>query len=258
MQKYNCVQFTLRPRGGILEEDITSVGTFIGKWCQYAHVITEKEGIERHVHCALILKESATMNSFNKKARRAFQYIADQDRGLLKVLYKGGPWYNEDWYVKYLAKGDSTELIMSNMCSKEERESLYVDIPPEEQRRSQTADPYLAKLERLWIEDGQSLCRNVATGEINVRNSCVRISRWISKKCFKDRVLRVIYDERRMRRTVKMLCCYIAKGDIDYMYGMTRDGVSDVHGPPLATRQCESCTQAYAAATGYGHDNRYC
>lgn len=241
-----------------MDRDLLKVAEFIGLWCDHAHVITEKKGEARHVHTALILKEPATINSFNKKGRRFFNYIIEEDRGLNKILYKGGAWYNEDWYAKYCDKDDDTEVIMCDMCSKEERAKLYVDIPPEERRSAQTADPYLAKLERLWIEDGESLCRNVATGEINVRNSCVRINRWLSKKFFKDQVLRVIYDERRMRRTVKMLCCYLAKGDIDYLYGMTRDGVSDVHGPPLATKTCDSCTQAYTAATGYGHDNRYC
>jgi len=255
------MQFTLRPTTGISDEDLKSVKAFLTKNCDYYHVITEKLDEERHVHTAIILKDEDTIKNFNRKAKRWFQYIVDQQRGLYlnggKGLFNSGVWYNEDWYGKYCAKGDNTVVHFDRMCDEAERSGYYKDIPEEERRSTSTADPYLAKLERLWIEDGESLCRSVATGEVNIRNSCVRISRWISKKCFKDRVLRVIYDERRMRRTVKMLCCYLAKGEIDYMYGMTRDGESTVHGPPMATRTCVSCTASYEAATGYGHHVTY-
>jgi len=256
MQKYNCVQFTLRPRGGVTDRDISVVKTFITKWCQYYHVITEKKDEERHIHCALILNTPATVNSFNKKAKRKFEYICQEDRGLMNYLYKGGPWYNEDWYVEYCDKGDDTVVVMHSMCDQEARLPLYIDIPPEERRNVTTADPYLAKLERLWIEDGESLCRN-SSGSIEVKRNCYLISRWISRKCFKDRVLKVIYDERRMRRVVKMLLCYLAKGELDYIWGMTSNGQSTVHGPPIVTRQCEDCRRQTECATSSAHHYHY-
>ena len=73
-----------------------------------------------------------------------------------KVAYKGKPWYNEDWYVNYCNKDDNTVVIFNKMCTQDERLSLYVDVQVQD-RSSRAADPYFARLEKMWDEQKYSV-----------------------------------------------------------------------------------------------------
>ena len=54
--KYPSYSITLRPCGGIIQDDIDMLMKIIDKYAKYAYAITEKEDEERHIHVALYLK----------------------------------------------------------------------------------------------------------------------------------------------------------------------------------------------------------
>ena len=228
--KYNCYAFTIRPRDGIRDTDISVLSKRVLPLCSYYHIITEKKDEERHIHGCVILKTPKDVSYFNKRMKTFFSYLVDEDRAIWKVAYKGKPWYNEDWYVTYCAKDDDTVILFDKMCSAVERESLYIDISIED-RSTRAADPYYAKLERLWHEQGYSVVYDSTpvplgyTRYIAKNSTLQEIEKFMCTNMFKrPRTLRAIADVRRLRRVCHILFHYITEST-HYPWSMSRQGV---------------------------------
>lgn len=228
--KYSMFAFTIRPRDGIRPKDITTLDKRLLPKCEYYHVITEKKDSERHIHGCVILKEPQNVSYFNKRMKTFFKYIEDEDRGIWKFAYKGKPWYNEDWYVKYLAKDDNTIILFDKMCSEELRSSLYIDIQVED-RSSRAADPYFAKLERLWNEGPYEIVYDTTPtplGDVKYpsKNATLRvIERFFAISMYDKRILRCVQDARKLRRLCHTLYHYITKSHT-LPWEMDRNGIS--------------------------------
>lgn len=222
--------FTLRPRDGIKPIDISTIEKRLLPKCSYYHIITEKLDDERHIHGAVILQEPQNVSYFNKRMKTFFKYITDEDRGIWKYAYKGKPWYNEDFYVKYLQKDDNTIVLYHKMCSEEDRLPLYIDIQIED-RSSKAADPYFAKLERLWNEGPYEIVYDHtpnALGRISYpsKNATLRvIERFFAISMYDKRILRCVQDPRKLRRLCHTLYHYITKSH-SLPWEMDRNGVS--------------------------------
>ena len=65
--KYNTWAITIRPTNSITNEQIEGVTTWITKICDYYHIITEKDGYERHLHAALFLKKDDHRSNINNR-----------------------------------------------------------------------------------------------------------------------------------------------------------------------------------------------
>ena len=228
-QKYSCFAFTLRPRDGIRDTDISVISKRLLPSCQYYHIITEKLEEERHIHGCVILSAPKDISYFNKRMKTFFSYLIDEDRAVWKVAYKGKPWYNEDWYVNYCNKDDNTVVIFNKMCTQDERLSLYVDVQVQD-RSSRAADPYFARLEKMWDEQKYSVVYDSTpvplgyTRYISKMCTLQEIERFLATNMYDLRTLRCVQDSRKLRRICHTLYHYITRSHA-LPWEMSRQGV---------------------------------
>ena len=85
---------------------------YVRLYCDYAYVVTEKTGNERHVHAALWLKEELRTDHMKIRWARMFKELDNDEQRILKNGIK--VMYNDDWYKTYLQKEDETEIVYCN------------------------------------------------------------------------------------------------------------------------------------------------
>jgi len=199
------------------------------------------------------------MKNFNRKTIRYFNYIDKEGRGKCMVirnrnrgLYNGGVVYNEDWYGKYLAKGDDTTVWFTKMCDATERATYYKDIPLEERRGQGVFNGYYRRLEALWKEDGKELPEDP-----NPENDWVRIRDWMAYHMAVTDKIETIHDDKLMRRKAKMLHMRLTKCKYGYPGEVARDGsVGTAVGPPPKIEVCRQCSVSIAPHRSYTvHDS---
>lgn len=212
--KYQSYSITLRPYGGVTQDDIDMLMKLILKYTKYAYAITEKEDEERHIHAALYLKEEKTLSAFNQLMKRQFYDSVVERQSIWGVCYKAKPMYNDAWVAEYCMgqtkdgkpKADKMEVLYNHLPANEKRLEYYKDIVPRKINRN-TGDPYFAKLERLYYEHVEhnelAPCREPTLQEMET---------FICEMMFKHRKIKVITDSRKMRRTCHCLQKYIMKG----------------------------------------------
>jgi hypothetical protein len=227
--KYLSYSITLRPCGGIIQEDIKSLCKIIKKYCKYAYAITEKEGEERHIHAALYLNKEKSVSAFNQIMKREFFISVVERESIWGVCYKGKPMYNDSFVNDYLinqvkdgkGKTDKVEVLYENLPPNEKRLEYYKDIVPRKVNRN-TGDPYFAKLERMYYE-------HIEHNELapDRQPTLQDMEHFICEMMFKHRRIKVITDSRKMRRVCKCLQRYIMKsigycwrqGDVENEHG---------------------------------------
>lgn len=220
MSKIKSIALTLRPRGGITDDDIALLLNIVLDRCEWLHVITEKTDAEKHIHAALYLKNETTLSAFNQLLRRKMLKSFEERNSIWKYACVSRTMYNDDFLKKYLmeqikdgeAKDDEMTVIESKLPSEEERAAYYSDVKPTRKTRTH-GDPYYLKLEKLYYEchtlmqreDGQTML--APTREPTLEE----IEHFLCKMMYDERRLNVISDSRKMRRVCKNLRCFIMK-----------------------------------------------
>lgn len=234
MSKIKSIALTLRPRGGITDDDIALLLNIVLDRCDWLHVITEKTDAEKHIHAALYLKNETTLSAFNQLLRRKMLKSFEERNSIWKYACVSRTMYNDDFLKKYLmeqikdgeAKDDEMIVLESKLPSEEERATYYSDVKPARKTRAH-GDPYYLKLEKLYYEHAKQICEDedcmCNTLGPSEKPTLEQIERFLCRMMYKERRLNVISDSRKMRRVCKNLRCFImkataycwAKGDVN-------------------------------------------
>lgn len=210
MSKFNkikSVAVTLRPRGGVTDEDIALFMNIALDRVDYSYIITEKEGADRHIHAALYLKRETTLSAFNQIMKRKFLKTVEERESIWYHCYKGKQMYNDDWVQKYLmeeneegAKAtDECVVLEDNLPDEEVRATYYSEVAQRKSSTGRTADPYYAKLIKMYME-------KVPKDRVgwNPNPTLQEVHEFLYEEMMELRI-RVISDGRKYRRVCKML-----------------------------------------------------
>lgn len=206
--KYKAYSVTIRPKNGLLDEDIELCMKVLRKNCKGWKFITEKDGPERHAHIACYLNQLEDYSQWKRKWKVTFEKVW-KDRGdgtIFNVAYKHGAMYNEDWMNKYLEKGDGT--VMIDCMMPENHMEYYMDVKRKEESKVRIVDEYYNRLELLWYEHRSS-------GDPNDGRS---VADFLCEMMFNKRVIRVIADKRKRHQTADALSAYLNKACYDSEY----------------------------------------
>ena len=224
--KIKSLALTLRPRGGITDDDIALFLNMVMDRTDYRHIILEKKDSERHIHAALYLRTETTLSAFNQMMKRKFEKIFEERQSIWKYAYKGKQMYNDDWVVQYLinanegegAKSEDECVVLESYLPDEEVRSTYYSDVPNAKKTRPSGDAYFLKLEKLYYE-------MIPEGTLAPSRdpTLQEIEHFLCVMMFKERKLRIITDSRKMRRVCKCLQKFIckataycwAKGDVE-------------------------------------------
>lgn len=222
MTKVKALAITLRPRGGITDDDIAMFLNIVLDRTDWLHVITEKTDEERHIHAALYLKRETTVSAFTQTLKRKFEKSFDERKSIWKYATVVRTMYNDDFLSKYLideniegAKSEDESVVLETKLPDEEvRASYYSDVPPRKKTRPH-GDAYYLKLEKLYYEHAKQICEDddcmCHTLSPSDKPTLEQIERFLCRMMYKERRLNVISDSRKMRRVCKNLRCFIMK-----------------------------------------------
>ena len=209
--KYKSYSITLRPKSGIIDDDITMVKKITLKYCKFYHIITEKEDDERHIHGAMYLQKSMTSSAFNQMFKRLLCTSFEKRDSVWRYAYSAHNMYNDDFVTKYLNKGDSTVTIMNKLPDLLERNEYYADTVVPVRSLSRSADPYFKKLYDLYFE---SIPR-VGTLAPSRNPTLQELEHFMCTLMFDQpdglSKIRIIRDERKMRQICQCLKALISR-----------------------------------------------
>lgn len=117
---YRSYCLTIRPRGGITDDTLKRVITWVEKQ-SYGFLVVEMESEARHAHAQVWLLEPRTRGAIcTSLVRICEETISDWDAAQKKVLRNGVKIAYSDWYLDYLADNDD----------KEDSPDIRVENPP--------------------------------------------------------------------------------------------------------------------------------
>lgn len=221
--KIKSLAITLRPRGGITDDDIALFLNTVMDRTEFRHVILEKSEAERHLHAALYLRNETTVSAFGQLMKRKFEKSFDERKSIWKYAYKGTQMYNDDFLKNYLIGANEGEgaksedecvVLESHLPSEEVRKTYYTDTPNAKKTRP-TGDAYYLKLEKLYYEHAKQHCEQDGCTCRQLRPTdkptLEQIEEFLSDIMYRQRRINVIQDSRKMRRVCKNLRCFIMK-----------------------------------------------
>ena len=159
--KYNTWAITIRPTNGITNEQIEGVTAWITKICDYYHIITEKDGIERHLHAALFLKKDDHRSNLNNRIL-SIPCLKDTLTGNEQAVLRRGTkiMYDWNWINKYMnpkenLKRDPFHKDISSFLPPMEQWEVIRDqrFPEKSDKRAEQkfeGDPWMLKMESLF------------------------------------------------------------------------------------------------------------
>jgi len=200
--KYSALSLTLRPRGGIQEKHIDILMSYVKKKTKYHYVITEKNDEARHIHAALFMMDEVTTSSFGQTMKRMFDSLFQETNSVWKYACTTKPMFNDDFVTTYMEKGDDTVEVSKTLPDEEERCTYYKDVPSKA-KRDTYGDPYYMRLMRLYDQWEDK------TG----RPDLYEIERFLMISMVKNYTINAIPDDRKFRRTCKMLYMYLRKSE---------------------------------------------
>ena len=224
--KIKSLAITLRPRGGVTDEDIAMFLNMVMDRTEFRHVITEKSEAERHIHAALYLRKETTVSAFGQLMKRKFEKIFEERKSIWKYAYKGTQMYNDDFLKNYLiganegegAKSEDECVVVESYLPDEEVRKTYYSDTPNAKKTRPTGDAYYLKLEKLYYEYANQLDPDPVNGAMNQRRlrptdrpTLEQIEEFLSDIMYRQRRINVIQDSRKMRRVCKNLRCFIMK-----------------------------------------------
>lgn len=188
---------TIRPYGGITDEQIELVRKYVVRKCDYYSLITEKEDDQRHLHAGLFLKKSASRSNVCNEVLRLFKDLTPAEKSVLRDGIK--VMYNADFVNNYLTKGDNTVVIARSLPEVKTMENYFAAVPPKKKKGPASVDPFYANLEKLWYEHKRPV--EECTPQ-NLRN-------FLMKMMNEVRVIRVIADNKKIFTISCALARYI-------------------------------------------------
>lgn len=234
-KKIKAIALTLRPLGGVTDDDIALFFNTIDGKVKYQYTITEKDGDSRHLHAALYLRTEMTLSSFNQMMKRKFQKTFEERNSIWKYAYVGKQMYNDDWVTKYLkeeneegAKAtDECVVLEDHLPDEEERGTYYSDVPHRQSK--QQGDAYFLRLERLYYEYNPS--RDLTLHES--QPTLQQLESFMCRMMYKERRLNVMRDDRKLRRTIKCLRQFLLKCCKSYCWerGNVESEIDQIHTP---------------------------
>lgn len=199
MDKVKTFALTLRPEGGITDDQVSTLSQWVKKKCSYYYVITEKTGWQRHVHAGLIMPKAITRSNVVTMMMRLFSDLSPQE----KTVFRNGikVMYSPDFMLNYMDKDDDTVVVEKNLPEK----ALESYFPPKPEalpvRKAKKCSLMYHELERLWYE------RHTAEYEVNTRT--VRDFLW--KLMYDERVWPMIEDDKKKIQVSKNLTRWLNK-----------------------------------------------
>jgi len=193
---YKTYAITVRPRAGITDDQVDRLSTWIRKQCEYYHVVTEKKDEQRHLHAALFLKTSKERKNVISMLLNQMKDLDGEERTVLRKGVK--LMYNMDYIDNYLDKDDETVKVISNLPDK------YLGFPEKEDSLDRKADPYYAKLEKLWYEHqhtGVEVCGQTCRD-------------FLYDLMYNKRLIRIIADDKRIMQVARHLMRYLKKATV--------------------------------------------
>lgn len=182
---------TVRPANGLTDEMIERAVTCFSK-LDGAYAVTEKLGVERHLHAALFFAEAVRKTQVVERLKRVQGEMTDAE---LRVLQSGVKiMYNGDWMEKYLTKGDDTVVVW--------------DTKPAEVEKYFPSEDETAKMKQRI---GMSQTEVVA--EYDKRNDVVTIGRvwdFLRDMWFREQMIRTPENEAKQLSAVKNLFAYLS------------------------------------------------
>ncbi len=190
---------TFRPLSGVTDDHLKIFMLWVNKHCQYFHVVTEKLGVERHIHAGLFLKKKKARSNMLMTLTRLYPDLSFEEKRVFQQGVKS--MYNFDWISNYLAKGDDTAVIGTNLPEAGHLEDYFSEVPLPAKKGPATADPYYSQLERLWyLHSRPGVCINPP----NIRDFLMDLMN-------NKRIIRVVADNRKIFQISIALSRYMNK-----------------------------------------------
>lgn len=200
-QKYKTFAITFRPRDGVTNDQIAKMEKWLRRHAEYHHLITEKEDLERHIHCGFVKKNESTVSNMRALMKGLFKGISAEESRVLSAGVK--IMYNEDWLSSYLNKGDDTVVISTNLPEAGHLESYFPPKPIVSDNRTRKCSAYYHDLEKLWYEhQGPDVVYNTE----NARN-------FLFNLMYNLRCIPVIRDDQQIKQTARHLTRWMKKLD---------------------------------------------
>ena len=193
---YKTYAITVRPRTGITDVQVQRLSDWVKKQCEYYHVVTEKNDDERHLHAGLFLKKEKERKNVISMLLNQMKELDGEERTVLRKGVK--VMYNMDFIDNYLDKDDDTKVIVSNLPDQ------YLGFPEKAEDLNRKADPYYAKLEKLWYEHqntGVEVCGQTCRD-------------FLFDMMYNKRLIRIIADDKRIMQVARHLMRYLKKSTV--------------------------------------------
>lgn len=192
---------TLRPRGGILDEQVDTLVKYIKKQCDYYYIITEKTGIERHIHAGIFLKKKKTKSNFTTDILRLYKDLDPEEKSVMRKGIR--VMFNADFLGEYMEKDDDTVVLEKNLPEASTMDSYFAEVPLPKKKGPQATDTFYDNLEKLWYEYKRPIDEPTPK---NLRNFLMRMMNY-------ERKIRVIADNRKIFYISNALARYISRQD---------------------------------------------
>lgn len=196
--KFSSFALTFRPLNGVSDDQVSVLSKWIRKRCEYYHIVTEKQGSERHVHAGIFLKKEMDRSNLAVLLSRLFPDLSASEKSVwlrgIKVMY------NNDFIKNYLDKDDDTDIICSSLPEAGHLESFFPPIPAEAVKLPRHSLFY-HELEALWLQ-------HIPLGhEINTQTA----RDFLFDMMYNKRCINVIRDDKQIVQTARHLVRWLKK-----------------------------------------------
>lgn len=203
--EYRAYAITVRPHGGVTDDQIAGVLKMVRGKCDYYTVITEKTGEDRHLHAGLFLKKPIQRKYMNQclKTLVCFKDLTKNEQFVLangtKIMY------NMDFVDNYMTKDDHTQLV----AAEPPPDDIAVQYFPSEEEQKQAMrsarinkakNSHLAMLEEYWNE--------FYPDKPKTQSNCTD---HLASLMFEKRLIKGYRDMQTLKKTATMFFHYINK-----------------------------------------------
>ena len=201
--KYLTWAFTLRPRDGVTDKQVEKMEKYLHNHAQYWKIITEKEGDQRHMHTAFVLKNPSSKSNVAVYLTRMYKDLDAEETAIMRQGLK--IWYNKD-FLDYLDKDDDTVVISSNLPEVSHLEAFFPPKPvvlAPGQKKQLANHAMLENLEKLWMEHVPT---HYVVNTENARN-------FMWSMMYEKRLIGVILDDKRIDQVSRALVRWMLKAN---------------------------------------------
>jgi len=175
--------FTIRPRDGVTDDHIDRMINWIKPRSKYYKVVTEKEGTARHIHAFMVSHKPLLTHNVRRSVLTVYKDLSETEREVLRNGVKTA--FTIDW-LKYLEKGDFTEVHASELPEVSHLQAFFPPKTDNTKKDSSKRETYYTKLEQLWLKHQSP---DVDPSPVNVRHFLFRMM-------YSMRVIDVLRDDR--------------------------------------------------------------